>query len=186
MLGEDIEAFAPAAAVPVARLVRVEAGLLERDLGARAEVLETYGHDRRRAGPAILVVPCMRHHQQLVRNDLAIDTAEAMVAASRIAHLAAPFAAGANVALAVRDRVAARRRPLGEMFLLGPAAPDQVDRRVEHAFERQRAACNSIISCGHVSSPWFSSPPVSRPRSPAARADKPRGGRNAPPTGGDS
>src|ERR1044071_6607010 len=108
MFGQDIEALAPAVAMSVARFVAVEAALFERDFGALAEILEAYRHDRLGAGPAVLVVPRMRHHDELVRNDLAVDAAEPVLATLRIAHVAAPLAARTNVALARGNRVAAR------------------------------------------------------------------------------
>src|SRR5689334_14781742 len=70
MLGENVEAFAPAALVPVARVFRVEAGLHQRDPGALAERLEGDGDDRFVSWLSGLVVPGVRHHQALERHDL--------------------------------------------------------------------------------------------------------------------
>jgi hypothetical protein len=87
----------------------------------------------------------VRHHETLVRHDFAVRAAEPKLGAVRCAHAAAVLAANAHIALARRDRVAARRRPLRQMLLLGEAAPNQFDRRIEHA--RQDEAIGSCL--GH-------------------------------------
>src|SRR3954447_23492508 len=132
MFGELIEAFAPAATMPVARRLRGEAGLLQGDFGAAAQILEAHRHQRLGTRLAVLL-PRMSHDQQLVRHDLAIGAAEPMRPTVRIAHAAAPLSADAQFARALRNRVAARRRPFREMLLLGEAAPHKIDRRIEDA-----------------------------------------------------
>src|SRR2546423_5065597 len=90
-----------------------------------------------------------------------------MLAASRRTHAAAPRAALPQVTLAFGDRIVARRRPPRQMLLLGEAAPDEFDRRVEHAGEHE--AVGAGLSHGailHAPSPsprcrassWSSSP----------------------------
>jgi hypothetical protein len=154
MFAEDVEALAPAVAMSVARLVAVEAGLLEDEPGALAEILEPHRHDGLDAGPAVLVVPHVRHHEELVRHDLAINAAEPERGAVGRHHAAAPFAARTHVALALCNGIAARRGPFREVILLGPAAPHQINRRVEHALQNQRTGRGgNAISCGHGSSP---------------------------------
>ena len=83
MLGENVEAFAPAFLVAVARAGGVEAALFEGDLGPAAEILEPHRHERLVTGNAVLF-PGVRHHQQPVRNDLAIDAAEPKLVAVRV------------------------------------------------------------------------------------------------------
>src|ERR1041385_4870188 len=143
MFGEPIETLAPAPAMAVARFVRGEAGLFERDFGAAAHLFEADRDQRFGPGLAVLL-PGVRHHQTRARHDLAIGAAKPMLAAIRIAPAAAPLAADTQVALAPGDRIAARRRPGREMLLLGEAAPYEVDRRVEHA--RQHEAIARSIS----------------------------------------
>src|SRR5262245_9346893 len=128
MFGEQIETLAPALAMSIAVGIRAEAGLFERDLGATAHVLEAHGDQRFEARLAALVIPDVGHHEALVRHDLAIGAAEPKLRTVVRAHAAAVLAAGTHFAFARRDRVAARRRPPGQMLLFGETAPHEVDR----------------------------------------------------------
>src|SRR5262245_13526825 len=85
MLGQQIEALAPTAKVSVARAGGFEAGLLERDPGPVAEILEPHRHEGFVPRYAVLF-PGMRHHQKLARHDLAVDAAEPEVMAFGRAH----------------------------------------------------------------------------------------------------
>src|SRR6201988_316281 len=110
MFGEQVEALAPALAVSIAIGIAVETGLFERNLRAATGVLEAHRDQRFGTGLAVLVIPDVRHHEALRRHDLAISAAEPKLRAIRCAHAAAVLAADAHIALACRDRVAARRR----------------------------------------------------------------------------
>src|SRR3954469_8082762 len=118
MLGEQIEALSPSACVSVARLNRIEAGLLQRDFCLASQSLEPDRHDGFRPGPAALVVPRMGHDNALVRNDLAIDAAEPKLLAVGRAHAAAPLSTGAKIAFRMGDREAARCAPFADVLAL--------------------------------------------------------------------
>src|SRR5882757_9744071 len=139
MLGEQVEAVAPAAGMSVARLHRVEAGLLQRDFGLAGQIPELHRHDGLGAGLAVLAVPRMRHDNALVFDDLKIDATEPKLLAVGAAHAAAKPAAGARIALGVRDRKGARRAPLAQVLVARPGLPHEADWRIEYPRDDKRA-----------------------------------------------
>src|SRR5262245_34168605 len=108
---------------------RFEAGLRQRHLRPAANIRELDGYKRLVAGHA-LFLPSVRHHEAAHWNDLAIDAAQPEQVTLGRSHLRTPLAARAQIALALRDREAARRAPLREMLLLGEALPQQRNRSV--------------------------------------------------------
>src|SRR4029453_19388295 len=101
MVGEAVEAFGPPARVSVARFGRLEARLVERELGLAALIGEPHRHDGLVPALAVLILPGMGEDQQFVLDDLAVDAAEPMLGAVGSAHHASPSAARTQLAIGI-------------------------------------------------------------------------------------
>src|SRR5262245_46962622 len=182
IVGEALEAFGPSARVSVARFGRLEARLVERELGLAPLIGEPHHHDGLVPALAVLILPGVGEDEQFVLDELAIDAAEPMLGAVGSAHHASPGAARTQLALGIGNREAARRAPIVEMLLARPRPKYEAPRRIEDArdIERPIAALGRdawLCSCGHPSSP---SPAVRAGSRPSDRSSAPRSGGNVP------
>src|SRR5919204_362495 len=127
------------ARVPQGQL-RLPAQVLERhreerlERGVRAHAVVRRGHD-----VPLGVREAIRHHDPLLRHDLAVHTCAPEVLPVGRAHAAEVFAPDAEVDLADRGVKGLRTPPALDFLRFRPRLPHAIDRRIEHAGDHDLA-----------------------------------------------
>src|SRR5690349_5987875 len=134
IFGKPVEAFVPPVVVTLPLIIRLEAGLLESDLGLLAFGSEVDANEHLVIG---VLIPDERVDQALPGDELAVDTMLPQLGAVGTDHQRAPFAARTLVQLDDGRGEPARSPPLFRLLRVCPRLPHYIERRVIRPFDFQ-------------------------------------------------